>query len=116
MKLSKMVLCIALLALIGCANSARLVDNSYKSLAVGKQTYESTMEIMAGLDMAPETIEKAVIWGTMYVLSHNTAVSALLVYEATQTEEAKQALTFRMSEAATRLSDLLLYVHKEVKK
>jgi hypothetical protein len=98
----------------GCANSGKLIDNSYKSLAIGKETYTSTMEILKTLDLSLDAKDKAVTWGTLYMLSHNTAVSSLLVYEASQSEEAKQALVVRMGEAATRLSDLLLYVHEEV--
>jgi hypothetical protein len=101
----------------GCANG-KLVDNAYKSLAIGQTTYDSTLSAVSDLGKAgvitEETVVKTIVWGTYYMLAHNSAVSSLLVYQATQTDEAKADLTRRLAEAANELSDLLMFVQKEV--
>jgi predicted nucleic acid-binding protein len=117
-KYNAFILIAVALLMVGCANTAQMIDNSYKTLSVSKVTYDSTMTSLADLKKAnaieDSAVEKAIMWGTLYMLSHNTAVASLLAYEVNQTDENKEELLARMQETATKLSDLLLFIRLEV--
>ena len=101
------------LALVACAS---FTTNAYKTLAVSQQTYDVTLSTLGDLYKAGKLTDaqkdKAIALGGLYKKSHNEAVSALLLYDASDVstqEKAKQAYLMAAADAAKRLADLIEY-------
>jgi len=111
-KYQMFILLMAMFMLAGCAN--RFVENSYKTLAVSKETYDSTLNIAGDLyrqgHVEEAQKEKAIEYGTAYMIVHNEAVASLLEYELNENEDAKQKFIDTLSDVLSRLSYLIDYV------
>lgn len=101
------------LALVACASFSQ---NAYRSLVVSQQTYDTTLSVMGDLYKAGKLTdaqkEKAISIGRAYQSAHNKAVSALLVYEASdQSTEAATKLAYQQAalDAAKILAELVAY-------
>jgi hypothetical protein len=107
-----LILLMAMFLMAGCAN--KFTDNAYKTLAVSKETYDSTLSIAGDMyrqgHIQEEQKEKAIEYGTGYMVVHNEAVAALLEYELHESEDAKQKYIDTISDVLSRLSFLIDYV------
>jgi hypothetical protein len=113
----KISLIVLTLALVAC--SGKFVNNSFKSLTISKQTYESSLQILGDLykqGQLPEDVkEKAISLGRIYKATHNEAVAALLQYQQSGTEDDKQKYMELSIDVGKRLADLLAYIQPYVK-
>ena len=105
------VVCVVIL-LAGCGGG--FVGDSFKSLAVSKQTYEATMTSLGDLYkegvLSDEAKDKAVEYGRKYQTAHNSAVDALMTYvvaDPENQEDSKEAYLKLFEGLSVQLADLI---------
>lgn len=119
-KINLTVIAVTCLLLVGCTNA--FIVNSYQSLSVSKEAYESTMTLAGDLYkqkvISEETKDQLIEIGRMYKFIHNEAVSALIQYQNSQNKQDKQVYLNAAQDVSKRLSELLTilkpYLLKEV--
>lgn len=108
-KLNSVFLIIVCFLLVGCAND--FIINSYQSLSVSKEAYESTMTLAGDLYkqkvISEETKDRLIEIGRIYKFIHNEAVSALIQYQNSRNEQDKQVYLNAAQDVSKRLSELL---------
>ncbi len=96
----------------GCG--AKFTDDAYKTLSISKETYDSSMTVASDLHrqnhISEEQKEQVVEYGTHYMILHNEAVAALLEYDLTKDDDAKQRYFKTVTDVLRRLSILTDYI------
>ncbi len=98
------------------------IEIAYKSLAVSKETYDTSFYLLQTLhsqgEVTQNQIAKAIEYGSAYMTLHNDAVSALLKLKNSGLKEDKEIYLLLIPDLAKALSNLLTYldpISKEVK-
>jgi len=115
MRKTNLKLLVALIAaavfMVGCGHS--FVRDSFRTLSVSQQTYDTTMNTLVGLhrDGIIDDQDKAQIiqYGNLYYEAHNMAVVALANYAASdyQDPNAKQTYTNAAADVSAKLAMFL---------
>ena len=120
----KLALLAILLVMVTWSCASQQIEQSYKTLAISKTTYDTTLTMAGDLyrqgAITEQTKEQAIKYGTVFMLAHNQAVVALLEFQAISTKEAGEkanATLLAVSSALSRLLDFLEpYIAKGVPK
>lgn len=103
------VILLVCLLFAGCTSD--FIVNSYQSLSVSKEAYESTMTLAGDLYkqkvITEETKDRLIEIGRIYKFIHNEAVSALIQYQNSQNKQDKQRYLNTAQDVSKRLSELL---------
>jgi len=111
-KLKFLLAFLIVIFLIACAGHSFIRD-SFRTLSVSQQTYDTTMNTLAGLhrDGIIDDQDRAQIiqYGNLYYEAHNMAVDALANYAASdyQDPNAKQAYTNAAADVSAKLAMFL---------
>uniref|UniRef100_A0A6M3JKZ3 Uncharacterized protein n=1 Tax=viral metagenome TaxID=1070528 RepID=A0A6M3JKZ3_9ZZZZ len=93
--------------------------NSYKTLAISKQTYDTTLSVLGDLykqgKLTVDQKDKSIELGRIYKEAHNVATLALFAYDASKNTTDKEAFEAAMSVAAKRLTEFLTFVQPLMK-
>ena len=103
---------IALIFIFGCAES--FVQNSYKTLSVSKEAYNSTLSMAGSLYkqglMTEAQKDEAIKYGNLYMQTHNESVNALLTYKTSGLVSDKDKYLALMADTSARLATLIEYL------
>lgn len=113
MKKAKKRIMVAVMAAFVLAGCASFTGNAYKTLAVSKQTYTTTLSALGDLfkqnQISESQRDRAVELGRIYKHAHNEATAALLSYEASGSDSDKQGYLRAVKDVSARLADLMDY-------
>ena len=109
MKPQRISLIILLAFLIACAT---FTTNSYRSLVVSAETYETAMKSIAELykegHVGDDVKDKAIELGTIYWSAYHTAADGLAAYQ--KGEATKDEITTQLAIVSATLGSFLEYV------